>query len=96
MQDFSTRFMRTYDSIPADVKPPPSVAKLHYVDALSSELTLLLRERRFVSFTDMMDDAIEVQVNISTSNSDAKIYSLFEAVKALVKLSRVDKNQIRN
>ena len=43
MQDFSTRFMRTYDSIPVDVKPPPSVAKLHYADAFSSDFTLLLR-----------------------------------------------------
>ena len=57
MQDFSTRFMRTYDAIPADVKPLPGATKLHYVDAFNSEFTLLLRERRFVSLTDMMDDA---------------------------------------
>jgi hypothetical protein len=43
VQDFSTRFMRTYDSIPTDVKPPPGAAKLHYDDAFSSEFTLLLR-----------------------------------------------------
>ena len=58
MQYFSTRFIRTYDSIPTDVKPPPGVAKLHYVDAFSSEFTLLLRERRYVSLEDMMDDVI--------------------------------------
>ena len=40
VQDFS---MRAYDSILTDVKPPPSATKLHYVDALSSEFTLLLR-----------------------------------------------------
>lgn len=68
MQDFSTRFMRTYDSIPADVKPPPSATKLHYADAFSSEFTLLLRERRSVSLIDMMDDAIEVEVNLLASN----------------------------
>jgi hypothetical protein len=60
--------MRTYDAIPTDVKPPPGVAKLHYVDAFSSEFSLLLRERRFVSLTDMMDDAIEVEVTLTTSN----------------------------
>ena len=54
--------------IPTDVKPPSGVAKLHYVDAFSSEFTLLLRERRFVSFEDMMDDATEVEVNLSTSH----------------------------
>ena len=68
MQDFSTRFMRTYDAIPTDVKPPPGVAKLHYVDAFSSEFTLLLRERSYVCLRDMMDDAIEVEVNLTTSN----------------------------
>ena len=68
MQDFSTRFMRTYDAIPADVKPPLGVAKLHYADAFSSEFTLLLRKRRSISLTDMMDDSIEVEVNLTTSN----------------------------
>ena len=68
MQDLSTRFMRTYDAILADVKPPPGVAKLHYVDAFSSEFTMLLREIRFASLTDMMDDPIEVEVNLTTSN----------------------------
>ena len=32
----------------------------------------------------------------SSSNSDAKIDSLVEAMKALVKLSTTDKNQLRN
>lgn len=68
MQDFSTIFMRTYDSILADVKPPLCVAKLHYVDAFTSELTLILRERRYVFLTNMIEDAIEVEVNLTTSN----------------------------
>ena len=49
VQDFSARFMRTYESIPADVKTPPGAAKLHYADAFDSEFTLLLRERRSTS-----------------------------------------------
>ena len=68
MQDFSTRFMRTYDAIPVDLKPPLGVSMLHYVNDFSSEFTLLLRERRFVSLTNMMDDAIEVEVNLTASN----------------------------
>jgi hypothetical protein len=68
VHDFSTRFKRNYDAIPADVKPPLGVAKLHYVDAFNSEFTLLLRERRCVSLTDIMHDAIEVEVNLTTSN----------------------------
>jgi hypothetical protein len=68
VQYFSTGFMKTYDYIPADVKPPLGDAKLHYVDAFSSEFTLLLTERRSVYLTYMMHDAIEVEVNLSTSN----------------------------
>ena len=72
MQDFSYRFKKTYDAIQADVKPSPGAAKLHYVDAFSSEFNLLLRERRFVSLEDMMDDATEVEVNLSASNKNKK------------------------
>ena len=68
IQDFSARFMRTYESILADVKPPPGAAKLHYADAFDSEFTLLLREIRSTSLENMMQDAIEVEVNLSTSN----------------------------
>jgi hypothetical protein len=68
VQDFSTRFIRTYSSIPTDVKPPPGATKLHYADVVSSEFTLLLREIMFVSLTNMMEDAIEVEVNLSASN----------------------------
>ena len=49
VQDFSYRFKKTYDAIPTDVKPPVGTAKLHYADAFSSEFTLLLRERTYVS-----------------------------------------------
>ena len=68
VQDFSARFMRTYESIPANVKPSPGAAKLHYADAFDSEFTSLLRERRSTSLENMMQDAIEVEVNLSASN----------------------------
>jgi hypothetical protein len=68
VQDFSYRFKKTYDAIPIDVKPPPGAAKLHYAHAFSSEFTMLLRERSFVSLEDMMDDATEVEVNLSASH----------------------------
>jgi len=74
VQDFSYRFKKTYNAISVDVKPPPGASKLHYVDAFSSEFTLLLRERRFVSLEDMMDDAIEVEMNLSASNKNKQIH----------------------
>ena len=68
VHDFSSIFKKTYNDIPVDVKPPPGTAKLHYVDAFSSEFTLFLRERRYVTLDGMIEDAIEVEVNITTSN----------------------------
>ena len=62
--------MRTYDAILVDVKPPPSATKLHYADAFSSEFTLLIKERRSVTLDDMIEDAIEVEVNLTTSNKN--------------------------
>ena len=60
--------MRTYESIPVDVKTSPEDAKLHYVDAFDSEFTLLLRERRSTSLQNMIEDAIEVEANLLASN----------------------------
>ena len=109
--DFSARFKRTYNAIPADVKPPPGAAKLHYVDAFSSEFTLLLRERRYVTLDDMIEDATEVEVNLTASNKNKQKHdtkrvkddepqpstsTLVEVLKALVKLSIADKNQMKN
>ena len=70
VHDFSSRFKKTYNAIPADVKPPPGAAKLHYADAFSSEFTLFLRERRSVTLDDMIEDATEVEVNLTTSNKN--------------------------
>jgi hypothetical protein len=72
VQDFSSRFKKTYNSILANVNPPLGATKLHYVDAFSSEFTLLLRERRSVSLDDMIEDATEVEVNLTTSNKNKK------------------------
>ena len=69
VQDFSTRFMKVYNSIPDQVNLPPGVSQLHYVDAFESEFSLLLREGRSTSLSDMMNDAIEVEVNLAGSGN---------------------------
>ena len=46
VQEFSKRFMKSYDSILTHVKPPPGATQLHYVDAFDSDFALTLRERR--------------------------------------------------
>jgi hypothetical protein len=63
VQEFSTRFMRVYNSIPAEVQPPPKATQLRYTDSFDSDFSLLLRERRSANLDAMMSDAIEVEVN---------------------------------
>jgi hypothetical protein len=64
MQDFSTRFMKVYNSIPMEVKPPPGAAQLRYTNSFDSGFSLLLRERIYNTLGVMMSDAIEVVVNL--------------------------------
>jgi hypothetical protein len=56
--------MKVYNAIPGQVKPPLVASQLHYVDAFSSDFSLLLRERRSVTLADMMNDSIEVEANL--------------------------------
>jgi hypothetical protein len=58
--------MKVYNSIPNQVKPSLGASQLHYTDAFKSKFTLLLRERRSTSLNDMMNDAIEVKLHLST------------------------------
>jgi hypothetical protein len=69
VQEFSARFIKVYNSIPSEVKPPPRAAQLRYVDSFESDFALLLRERRSTSLDDMMSDAIEVEVNLMASGN---------------------------
>ena len=64
VHEFSNRFMRVYNSIPADIKPSPWVAKLHYIDPFDNEFALLLRERKSNTFPSMFTDALEVEANM--------------------------------
>jgi len=66
IHEFSNRFMKVYNSIPDQVNPIPGASQLHCVDSFESEFVQLLRERKSTSLTDMMNDAIEVEVNLAT------------------------------
>jgi len=62
--DFSARFLKIYESIPTNFKPPPGASQLHYSEAFEGEFVLALRERRSPTLVDMMTVAIEVEVNV--------------------------------
>ena len=58
MHEFSSRFMRVYNSIPTDIKTLVGNTKLHYIDAFESYFSLLIREIKSSSFPIMLKDAL--------------------------------------
>jgi hypothetical protein len=67
VQEFSAHFMKVYNSIPAEVQPPPGVTQLRYANSFDNDFSLLLRERRSTNLDAIMSNAIEVEVNMMAS-----------------------------
>jgi hypothetical protein len=68
ISDFSKRFNKMYNKIPAEIKPSESATKISYASAFDPDLCLLLRERRATSLDQMQDVAIEVESNVLVAN----------------------------
>jgi hypothetical protein len=64
VSDFSKRFNKMYNKIPAEIKPSEAAAQISYASAFDPDLCLVLRERRATSLAQMQDAAIEVESNI--------------------------------
>jgi len=76
VSDFSKRFNKMYNKIPAEIKPIEASAKISYASAFNPDFCLLLRERRATSLDQMKYVAIEVESNVLAadrlrSNTDA-------------------------
>ena len=67
IHEFSSRFMRVYNSILEDIKPSAAVTKLHYAEAFDNGFAFSLRERKLVSLPAMFTDALEVEENMMVS-----------------------------
>ena len=67
VHEFSSRFMRAYNSIPEDIKPSPAAAKLHYAGAFDNDFAFSLRERKSATLAAMFTDALEVEANMMAS-----------------------------
>jgi hypothetical protein len=72
VQHFSARFNQVYNSMPADIKPPPGLALLHYPDAFDLEMAFQLRERNTTTLKEMQDSAISVEANLLIKRSKIK------------------------
>jgi uncharacterized small protein (DUF1192 family) len=64
VSDFSKRFNKMYNKIPAEIKPSEASAQISYAGAFDHDFCLLLRERRATSLAQMQDAAIEVESNM--------------------------------
>jgi hypothetical protein len=63
ISDFSKRFNKMYNKIPAEIKPSEASAQISYASAFDPDFCLVLRERRTTSLAQMQDAAIEVESN---------------------------------
>ena len=68
VSDFSKRFNRMYNKIPAKIKPSEDSAKITYASAFDHDFYLLLRERRATTLANMQDAALEVESNVLAVN----------------------------
>jgi hypothetical protein len=64
VSDFSKRFNKMYNKIPAEIKPTEASAKITYASAFDPDFCLLLRERRATSLAHMQDATLEVESNV--------------------------------
>jgi hypothetical protein len=65
--EFTQRFNKLYNKIPAEVKPSQPSAKVTYAGDFDPDFSLLLRERRSLDLPKMQDDAIEIESNMMAS-----------------------------
>jgi hypothetical protein len=64
ISDFSKRFNKMYNRIPAEINPSEASEKITYSNAFDPDFCLLLRERRATTLALIQDVAVEVESNI--------------------------------
>jgi hypothetical protein len=66
--EFSKRFNKMYNKIPAEIKPSEASAMITYSSTFDPKFYLLLRERRSAMLAHMQDAVVEVEYNILAVN----------------------------
>ena len=64
VQQFSTRINQVYFSMPADIRPSPRSALLHYPSAFDPEMEFQLRERNLATLQEMQNSAVNVEAHL--------------------------------
>jgi hypothetical protein len=81
VSEFTKRFNKMFDKIPADIKPSDASTKITYSSAFDLEFFLILRERRSTTLSLMQDASLEVESNIMASQ---KLKGKFERKKSSI------------
>ena len=64
VQDFSARFNKVYNAIPAKIKPPSGWALLHYPSTFDPEMEFQIREKDPSNLEEMQNMEITMEFNI--------------------------------
>ena len=72
-----------YNSIPRDIKPPPGLDFLHYLDGFDIEMAYQLRETNPGTLEDMQSNIVNVEANLLMKKSKMKLEIRLTTKKSL-------------
>ena len=64
VQDCCIRFNTIYNSIPANIKPPPDLALIKFPDSFDIDISYQLRERNHETLEHMQSNVVSVEANL--------------------------------
>lgn len=73
VQDYSNRFNNLYNSIPIEIKPPPGLALLRYLDGFDTDMAYHLRERNPTTLEKMQKNVVSVEANLLAKKAKLRV-----------------------
>jgi len=64
VQDYCTRSNNVYNAIPLELRPPPSLALIKFLDGFDTDRAFQLRERNPPTLEDMQSVAVSIEANL--------------------------------
>jgi hypothetical protein len=85
-----------YNAMPADIRPPPGLAHLHYPDAFDPEMAFQLRERNTTTLEEMQNVAVDVEANLLNKKEKLEALRKNKTEKEHVRSSEVKLDILTN
>jgi len=70
--DYCARFNNVYNSIPQNLRPPPDLALIKFLDGFDFDMAYQLRERAPPSLVDMQNIVVSVEANLIAKRNRAR------------------------